>query len=208
MALNFPDSPSVNDTYTSGGVQWTWNGTAWVTGPNNAPALSVWGNASGSPAARTNLFQDDICDLIGFIGGFQMIAVQSSAPTGWTKGSSHDDKALRLVTGTASSGGSTPFLTAFASRTPAGTLSSDSISEAQLAAHAHPGSTSNAGTAGSVPGTGGVAPITAGGPANRAPFATETIASDGSGATHTHTFTGTALNFAVNYVDCIIITKN
>lgn len=28
--LNFPDSPSVDDTYTSGGRTWTWNGETWL----------------------------------------------------------------------------------------------------------------------------------------------------------------------------------
>jgi hypothetical protein len=30
-ALNFPSSPSVNDTYTANGRTWRWNGTSWVT---------------------------------------------------------------------------------------------------------------------------------------------------------------------------------
>ena len=29
MALDFPASPSVNDTYTSGGRTWVWDGTTW-----------------------------------------------------------------------------------------------------------------------------------------------------------------------------------
>ena len=29
MAINFPDSPSVNDTHTVGDKTWTWDGTAW-----------------------------------------------------------------------------------------------------------------------------------------------------------------------------------
>jgi hypothetical protein len=29
MALNFPASPSVNDTYVSGGITYTWDGTSW-----------------------------------------------------------------------------------------------------------------------------------------------------------------------------------
>ena len=49
MALAFPSSPTVNQTYTSGTRTWTWNGTAWklpstmltgVTGTGNA-VLSV-----------------------------------------------------------------------------------------------------------------------------------------------------------------------
>jgi hypothetical protein len=29
MALNFPNSPSLNDTYTFNRKTWTWDGTAW-----------------------------------------------------------------------------------------------------------------------------------------------------------------------------------
>lgn len=31
MALDFPTSPSLNQTYTSGGRTWQWDGTTWVT---------------------------------------------------------------------------------------------------------------------------------------------------------------------------------
>lgn len=134
--------------------------------------------------------------------GTKMIAVQTSAPTGWTKDATHNDKALRLVTGTAGTGGSTPFTTAFASYTPAGTISSDSISTAQLASHAHtislfsgPNSPFNNGK---VQESSPASPNSTPGSDNPA----------GSGSTHTHTYTGTAFNFAVNYVDCIIITKS
>ena len=30
MAINFPNSPSTNDTYVAAGSRWLWNGTAWV----------------------------------------------------------------------------------------------------------------------------------------------------------------------------------
>ena len=29
MAANFPNSPNTNDTFTSNGVTFTWDGTAW-----------------------------------------------------------------------------------------------------------------------------------------------------------------------------------
>ena len=29
MPLNFPDSPNLNDTYSSGGKTWAWDGSAW-----------------------------------------------------------------------------------------------------------------------------------------------------------------------------------
>lgn len=30
MSLNFPDSPSLNDTYTANGTTWIWDGTVWA----------------------------------------------------------------------------------------------------------------------------------------------------------------------------------
>lgn len=33
MAVDFPSSPSLNDTYTSGGRTWKWNGTGWIVQP-------------------------------------------------------------------------------------------------------------------------------------------------------------------------------
>jgi hypothetical protein len=44
MALNFPDSPTLNQTYTTGGKTWQWNGTSWVA--SNELVLT---NATGLP---------------------------------------------------------------------------------------------------------------------------------------------------------------
>ena len=35
MAANFPDSPSTNDTFTSNGLTFTWNGSAWKLDPSS-----------------------------------------------------------------------------------------------------------------------------------------------------------------------------
>ena len=34
MAISFPNNPSLNDTFTSGGITFTWNGTNWVSSKN------------------------------------------------------------------------------------------------------------------------------------------------------------------------------
>lgn len=46
--------------------------------------------------------------------GTKMLFQQTSAPTGWTKDTTHNDKVPRLVSGSVSSGGSVDFSTAFA----------------------------------------------------------------------------------------------
>ena len=30
MAINFPNSPSVNDIHSEGGIRWKWNGSSWT----------------------------------------------------------------------------------------------------------------------------------------------------------------------------------
>jgi hypothetical protein len=155
----------------------------------------------------------------GFATGTAMMFVQTAAPTGWTKSTTHDNKALRVVSGTASSGGSVAFTTAFASQTPAGSVSITAVSGTagattlttpQIPSHTHSvtGNTASpftpairialSTTANSTPGSGNTNP-TGGGGSHDHPFSF----TSGSG-----TFTGTAINLAVQYVDVIIATKD
>jgi hypothetical protein len=61
-----------------------------------------------------------------FPSGTSMLFQQTAAPTGWTKQTTHDDKAIRIVTGTVGTGGSSAFSTAFATPSVAGgTVSGD-----------------------------------------------------------------------------------
>jgi hypothetical protein len=89
-----------------------------------------------------------------FASGTAMLFVQSSAPTGWTKSTTHNDKALRVVSGAASSGGSVAFSTAFASQTPSGTVSV-SVSAGTLSVSAGTLATGNTTATGSVSISGG-----------------------------------------------------
>lgn len=57
-----------------------------------------------------------------FASGTLMIFQQTTAPTGWTKQTTHNDKAFRCVTGTCSSGGTTAFSTAMATPSVSGTI--------------------------------------------------------------------------------------
>jgi hypothetical protein len=134
----------------------------------------------------------------GFPAGTAMLFVQTAAPTGWTKSTTHDNKALRIVSGSASSGGSVAFTTAFASQAVSGTVGNTTLTTAQIPSHNHNFS--------AVFGEGGV--NSAGSYEGGAPLITVTTSSTGGGGTHNHSFTGTAINLAVQYVDVIIATKN
>jgi hypothetical protein len=81
-----------------------------------------------------------------FPSGTKMLFNQTSAPVGWVKDVTHDNKALRVVTGTAGTGGSVNFTTAFANQslsistddtTATGTVGDTTLTAAQIPDHAH-----------------------------------------------------------------------
>jgi hypothetical protein len=147
-----------------------------------------------------------------FDSGTVMLFAQTTAPTGWTKNTSTgDNSALRVVTGTASTGGSVAFTTAFTSQTPTINTSglsagATTLSTAQIPSHTHsvqcigPYSGPAAGVRGASAGTGGDS------------TGVVTSGAQGGGGSHTHTVSGSAtssaINLAVQYIDVIRATKN
>lgn len=146
--------------------------------------------------------------------GTVMLFVQTAAPTGWTKSTTHDNKALRVVSGSVSTGGSVAFTTAFASQAVSGSVGTSgatTLSSAQMPSHTH-----NL-TAPVVWSTysGGNPPTLFSGTTSAANSGTPGYWNQpdatGGGGSHTHsggTFTGTAINLAVSYVDVIIATRD
>ena len=150
---------------------------------------------------------------------------QASAPTGWTKVTTHNNKALRVVSGTGGgSAGTNPFTTTMSSFTIGGTLSSSSatggtqLTTSQIASHAHPsnGVQLNAvpaltNPAGSFIGWNGGDVTRAAGWTRTSPItgATGTVP---NGAAHTHPFSGSgtvpdqSVSIAVQYIDIIVCT--
>jgi len=185
-AMATPLGPSsggtgLNASGTAGNVL-TSNGTAWV-----------------SQAAAA------------FDSGTVMLFGQTAAPTGWTKDTTnYNNSGLRIVTGTASTGGSVDFTTAFASQTPSGTVSvsgsagNTTLSTPQIPSHTHgidPSPATATGTIASASNNPAAGPFTTG--------------ATGGGGAHSHpltissaTFSGNAINLAVKYVDVIRATKN
>ena len=146
-----------------------------------------------------------------FPSGTTMLFQQTAAPTGWTKNVTHNDKALRLVSGTAGSGGSTAFTTIFGSRTISlANLPATNLSIASLTGSV--GTAINNGTL-VMRNPGLNTNLTGGGAGNYVQSAASVTIALTSGAV---TFggsiplggSGTAMDFAVQYVDVISATKD
>lgn len=152
-------------------------------------------SATGTPSATTFLRGDNSWSLVaGFDSGTLMLFQQTAAPTGWTKQTTHNNKALRVVSGTASSGGSVAFTTAFAS----GSTGATTLTTAQIPSHNHAGP---AGSEFSSYGSAGVG--SAAGPSGFRNDPIRLVSSTGGGGSHNH-----SLNLAVQYVDLIIASKD
>ncbi len=141
--------------------------------------------------------------------GTKMLFQQTAAPTGWTKDSVHNNKALRVVTGTAGSAGATGFTSVFGAGLTTG---SHTLTEAQIPSHLHSDGTLAAafhevagGSAGDILSTLGNLSfgfrdsITSQGVGS----IVGSTGSTGGGAGHTHT-----LSLDLQYVDVIIATKD
>lgn len=152
--------------------------------------------------------------------GTAMLFVQGSAPTGWTTSTTHNNKALRIVSGTGGgSGGTRTFTAAFTTYTVSGTVNPTALTEAQMPSHIHylfdTYDIYQTYESGNYPQY-TVAWETGAGGDTEYSFNTNlrTTASVGiSGAAggdqaHDHTFSGGSINLDVQYVDAIICTKN
>ena len=145
--------------------------------------------------------------VTAFPSGTVMLFVQSAAPTGWTKSTAHNDKALRVVSGSVSSGGSVAFSTAMANRGV--TIYSTTLSVAQMPSHDHPftrlfGTGSDFGVWSTNSGYNYGFTSSTAFDQNQG-YKNEVAAAQGGGGSHNHSG---ALDMAVQYVDVILATKN
>jgi hypothetical protein len=100
-------------------------------------ADAIWEAGTGTTASI--VAPDAIAAAIAAIGGgglasgTKALFVQTNAPTGWTKDTDQNDKALRIVSGTPGTGGTSAFSTVFGlTATDAHTLT-----ESEIPAHTH-----------------------------------------------------------------------
>lgn len=144
-------------------------------------------------------------DIGSFPSGTKMLFHQSAAPTGWTKQTSIDDSALRVVSGDTGggTGGSVAFSTLFTTGKTvslSGNVGATTLTVAQMPSHSHSADCNNA-MSGS---TAGFAHHT-----NTNYSHTLNTNNTGSSGSHTHTLSGTAsIALNVKYTDVIICSKN
>ena len=203
-ATSFVSAPGTN------GYVLTWNGTN-----------IVWAAGGTSPIPA------------GTVTNF----IQAAAPTGWTQVTTWNNYAFRVVSGTGGgTGGTVAFTTAFASQTPSGTVSTSisavsgsvgisggsvgsyTLATADIPSHTHSSPSINVslGCGGATivsnaacsAGTALVSNATGGGGSHTHSFTAPTGSFTFSSGTASSSFSGTAINLAVQYVDNIIASKN
>ncbi len=185
------DSPTTTLTFAAGSN---------MTITTNAGTKTVTFAASGGSSSE-------------FPSGTAMLFVQTTAPTGWTKSTTHNNKALRVVSGSVSSGGTVDFTAAFASKSVSGTVSgtvgNTTLTIAQIPSHQHAVMITQ--QSNTTIGGGGLRGVnlTDNGTGGDDAGSTSLV---GGGGSHTHTwsgsFSGTSIDLAVKYVDAIIATKD
>jgi hypothetical protein len=200
---NPTSTPAFTVAGTQGGVPYFSSSSAWASSAAGTAGQVLTSNGASAPTWQTVL-----------PSGTLMLFQQTSAPTGWTKQTTHNDKALRVVSGAASSGGSSSFSTVFTNQTPTITTSglsagATTLTLSQIPSHNHATSLS-----------GGCTPRQVGnyqyyfapncGPSS--PNSDSSVAPNGGGGSHTHSISGSAtssaITLAVQYVDLIIASKD
>lgn len=189
-----------------------------VDGPGSGLNADLLDDESGSFYASVADLAAQLVTLRGELNAptsTKALFPQTSAPTGWTKDTDQDNKALRIVSG--GTGGSAAGVTAFNSvfgsgkttgnKTSTGTVGGTAISISQMPSHAHtPQKWAGTQAAGHLDFT----------QSNLSQTATSTneppSTSTGGGNTHTHSLTMNAHNHTLSldlqYLDIIKATKD
>lgn len=153
-------------------------GTLFVDGTNGPRIVAIAGSSTADPLPGN--------------GTTKMTFDMAAPPAGWTQITSYNNYAMRLVSGTgAGTGGSTGFTSVFASRTPAGINSTSSVTIPRDGW----GQAIYSFVSGRLVTT-----------TNNAAFQQATA--DQTATVSAQTFTGSAMDFAVQYVDLILASRD
>jgi len=128
----------------------------------------------------------------GFASGTDMIFFQTSAPTGWTKSTANNDKALRVVSGNGGGSGGSQGFSSFAHNLSAG---AHTLATNEIPSHSHSLNANDAG-------------------GNSRPAAwdqtgqntNQNTANTGGGASHSHSLSGSITT--PHYIDVIVAAKD
>lgn len=168
------------------------------SGLDSAEVVSlVTANSSDLDSAHTILLINANAP-VAFPSGTLMLFQQTAAPTGWTKSTTHNDKAIRVVSGSAGTGGSAAFSTALATPALSGSTGAHTLTTSEIPSHTH-GITTRAMH------SSGTNDISLTNTANTT--TAKTTGSAGSGGSHSHSMSGTA-TINVHYVDVTIAEKD
>ncbi len=179
-----------NSTVATGTAPLTVTSTTEVANLRAATATTA-SSCSGNSATATVLQTARTINGVSFDGsanisvaefasGTTIVFYQASAPTGWTKSTSHDNKALRVVSGTGGgSGGSSSFTSVFASRGVPLPEHNHSASSDTHGGHQHSGPTNSQSIDHSHSFTTG----------NQSANHTHTFTTDNQNADHSHAYT-------------------
>ena len=211
----FSQGSGSNATILAGRFAWI-----YADGAGSGAAVTRADFVPANLSVNTDQIADDavtaakIADAERFASGTSMVFHQSAAPTGWTKNTGHNDKALRVTSGTVGTGGTVAFETAFASQTPSGSVSTSvsgtvanhTLTISQIPSHTHTYGENQRVQVGLDNGVAYDAQ-------NAGSF---TTGATGGGQGHNHgwsgsassSFSGSAINLDVQFVDIIICQKD
>ena len=191
--LNFPQLDSTNtfattQTFSAAPVLSTLTGV--VLGAGAGAATAVAAGTTGNVLTSNGTTWTSAA-AVSFPSGTRLAFQQTTAPTGWTKDTTAaiDDSMLRLVTGAASSGGSTAFST-WSAVTATGSYT---LATADIPSHDHTFTASRTNTTRASAKSGSAGAATSAG----------TTGATGGGGGHTHSLTR-----SLKYYDFIIASKN
>lgn len=147
VALYYDNAQKLATTSTGVSVTGTASATTFsgdLNGTINTATTATTQSAGDNTTkvATTAFVTTAVNNAEPFPSGTSMLFQQTAAPTGWTKQTTHNDKAIRLTTGTVGTGGSSAFSTALATPSVAGgaisgnPTNNHSVSSGNLAATA------------------------------------------------------------------------
>ena len=179
----------------TGGGSLAANRTITLTAASQAQAEAGTDTSTAMTPQRVKQAIDALSPAGPIPSGTIMLFQQTSAPTGWTKLVSNDNAALRLVTGTASTGGTYNFTSVFQ-----GTNYTNSAPTGGNESHSHTVSNVFVFNASNIGGY-DIAPN--GGGTGNADLSSPSTGLSGSGSSHQH-----VMDLAVKYVDVIAASRD